>query len=464
MKSKKNRPKVVVVGGGFAGLNVVRSLARAKVDLVLLDRTNHHLFQPLLYQVAAAALSPRDIARPLRDILRRQKNATVLMANVTGFDVANQEVLIGEGETVRYDYLVVAIGARHSYFGKDAWEIHAPGLKTLEDALELRRRVLLEFEGAERLAARHLARGNPEAVNKDLTFVVVGGGPTGVEMAGAIAEISRNTMQRDFRLIRPENTRTVLVEASPRVLLPFPEELSAKAQSQLHTLGVEVRTSTRVTNIEPGKVLLQSTPERGDESSEELASNCVIWAAGNLVSDVLRTLGAERDRSGRVMVRADLSLDGHSKIFVLGDAAHCIGADGEPLAALAPVAMQQGKATAANIRRDLRGDPRKPFSYWDRGTMATIGKVRAVAWFGRLRFGGAFAWLAWSLVHIAFLIGFRTRLVVMLEWLYLYLFGRRDARLIHGWGSGGLESAAKSEKGDLEESNDHSIRSTKGAA
>lgn len=429
------RPRVVIIGGGFAGLNAARSLSGAPVDVLLLDRTNHHLFQPLLYQVAAAALSPRDIARPLRDVLRRQKNATVLMAEVSGFDVEHQEVRLADCETIHYDYLIVAIGARHSYFGRDDWETKAPGLKTLADALELRRRILLEFERAERTASRNARQGKAGSNQPDLTFVVIGGGPTGVEMAGAIAEIAKKTMQRDFRSIHPEATRTLLVEASPRVLLSFPEELSVKAKNQLEALGVEVRTSTRVTELGAGRVRLEQVGEGKSSEPEELEANCVVWAAGNVVSGVLSDLPAERDRGGRVHVAADLALAKERNIFVLGDAAYCLDQNGRPLPALAPVAMQQGKVTAANIRRDLRGEPRKPFSYRDRGSMATIGKARGVAWIGRLRFGGALAWLAWSWVHILFLIGFRTRIVVMLEWIYLYLFSRRDARLIHGWNS-----------------------------
>ncbi len=429
-KLNSQRPRVVIVGGGFAGLKAARELSRAPVDVLLVDRTNHHVFQPLLYQVAAAALSPRDIARPLRDVLRRQRNASVLMAEVVGFDVDQQRVLLSDGDALAYDFLIVAVGARHSYFGNDNWESHAPGLKTIADALELRSRILLEFERAERNATRAALSdqsGPPEA---SLTFVVVGAGPTGVEMAGAIAEIAHRTMRRNFRLIRPEMTRTLLVEAADRVLPPFPEELSVKAQRQLEDLGVEVRCSTRVVEMSDNSVRLVATDATSTED-EKVAASCIIWAAGNEVSSILADLPADRDRSGRVTVAPDLSLPAAPNVFVLGDAAACAGADGKPLPGLAPVATQQGSAAADNIRRDLKGRSRKAFSYWDRGSMATIGKARAVAWMGSLRFGGLLAWLAWSLIHILFLIGFRTRVVVMLEWLYLYLFNRRDARLLH---------------------------------
>lgn len=440
----RRRPRVVIIGGGFAGLNAAKALRRAPVDVVLVDRTNHHVFQPLLYQVATAALSPRDIGRPLRDVLRRQRNATVLMANVVGFDLDRRRVLFEDGDSLGFDRLVVAVGARHSYFGRDDWEPVAPGLKTIADALDLRRRILLEFERAERFAnrARSSAAGDQSA-SPAPTFVVVGAGPTGVEMAGAIAEIAKKTMLRDFRSIRPEDTRVVLVEAAPRVLPPFPEELSANAQRQLEDLGVDVRTGVRVTEIDRSHVDLESS----DGTRETLRTNCVIWAAGNEAPALLRGLPAPFDRNGRVEVQPDLSLAQDPDVFVLGDAAHVLDEDGAPLPGLAPVAMQQGRHVAKVIREDLDGRPRTPFRYVDKGTMATIGKARAVAWIGRLRFGGLFAWLAWSLVHILFLVGFRTRIVVMLEWIFLYVFQRRDARLIHGWtradGSQGVRASSE---------------------
>ena len=421
---------MVIIGGGFAGLNAAKALRRAPVEVVLVDRTNHHVFQPLLYQVATAALSPRDIGRPLRDVLRRQRNATVLMANAVGFDLAARRVLFEDGDSLAFDRLIVAVGARHSYFGNDEWESIAPGLKTLADALDLRRRILLEFERAERFANRVRAGGpDTEFSSPAPTFVVVGAGPTGVEMAGAIAEIAKKTMLRDFRAIRPEDTRVVLVEAASRVLPPFPEELSAKAQRQLEGLGVDVRTGVRVTGIDRTHVVLESS----GGGHESLRTNCVIWAAGNEAPRLLRQLPAERDRNGRVVVEPDLSLAQAPDVFVLGDAAHVEDQNGDPLPGLAPVAMQQGRHVAKVIREDLEGRTRPSFRYVDKGTMATIGKARAVAWIGRLRFGGLFAWLAWSLVHILFLVGFRTRIVVMLEWIFLYVFQRRDARLIHGW-------------------------------
>ena len=444
-----SRPRVVIIGGGFAGLNAAKALRRAPVDVVLVDRTNHHVFQPLLYQVATAALSPRDIGRPLRDVLRRQRNVTVLMANVVGFDLDGRRVLFEDGDSLAFDQLIVAVGARHSYFGRDDWETLAPGLKTIADALDLRRRILLEFERAERFANRARRQPAGSTSSPAPTFVVVGAGPTGVEMAGAIAEIAKKTMLRDFRSIRPEDTRVLLVEAAPRVLPPFPEELSANAQRQLEGLGVDVRTGLRVTEIDTEKVVLESA----DGSQETLRTNCVIWAAGNEAPALLAGLPAERDRNGRVVVEPDLSLARDADVFVLGDCAHVRDEKGEPLPGLAPVAMQQGRHVAKVIREGLAGRPRPEFRYVDKGTMATIGKARAVAWIGRVRFGGVLAWLAWSLVHILFLVGFRTRIVVMLEWIFLYVFQRRDARLIHGWtradpSSGDLTGAPSSLDGD----------------
>lgn len=440
----RRRPRVVIIGGGFAGLNAAKALRRAPVDVVLVDRTNHHVFQPLLYQVATAALSPRDIGRPLRDVLRRQSNASVLMANVVGFDLDQRRVLFEDGDSLGFDRLVVAVGARHSYFGRDEWESVAPGLKTIADALDLRRRILLEFERAERFAKRERPSATDEAASPAPTFVVVGAGPTGVEMAGAIAEIAKKTMLRDFRAIRPEDTRVVLVEAAPRVLPPFPEELSANAERQLEDLGVDVRTGLRVTDIDRSHVEL----EAADGTRETLRTNCVIWAAGNEAPALLRGLPAAFDRNGRVEVQPDLSLAQDPDVFVLGDAAHVRDEEGAPLPGLAPVAMQQGRHVAKVIREDLDGRPRTPFRYVDKGTMATIGKARAVAWIGRLRFGGLFAWLAWSLVHILFLVGFRTRIVVMLEWIFLYVFQRRDARLIHGWTRADGSQGGRTPSGD----------------
>jgi len=432
---KDRRPRVVVIGGGFAGLQAVKGLRRAPVDLVLVDRTNHHLFQPLLYQVAAAGLSPGDIARPLRAIFRRQPNVTVLMAEVVALHPERRTVELHRGERIAYDWLLVAVGARHSYFGHPEWEPQAPGLKTLDDALQIREKVLLSFERAERAAAR----GEPVDPG-DLTFVIVGAGPTGVEMAGAIAEIARETLRRNFRWIDPTSTRVLLVEGEGAVLPPFPPELQASARRQLEELGVEVRLRARVVAIDGDGVRVEildppegDAGERGGEGGEQrIVTHNVVWAAGNTVSGLLADLGGERDRAGRIVVAPDLSLPGRPEVFVTGDAARFVTADGGVLPALAPVAMQQGRHAARGVLADLRGRPRPTFRYRDRGTMATIGKARAVAWIHRLRFGGFPAWLAWSLVHIAFLIGFRNRTAVMLEWIYLYLTGQRGARLLYG--------------------------------
>jgi NADH dehydrogenase len=422
----RNRRRVVVIGGGFAGLHAVKALRRAPVDVVLIDRTNHHLFQPLLYQVAAAGLSPGDIARPLRAIFRRQANVTVLMAEVVAFHPERRAVELHRGERVSYDWLVVAVGARHSYFGRPEWEAQAPGLKTLDDALAIREKILLSFERAERAAAR----GEPVDPG-DLTFVVVGAGPTGVEMAGAIVEIARDTLRRNFRLIEPASTRVFLVEGEDAVLPPFPQELRESARRQLEGLGVQVRVGTRVVAIDQDGVSLRGRDAEDDAEDERIGTRNVVWAAGNTVSGLLGDLGGDRDRAGRIEVERDLSLPGRREVFVAGDAA-LFATDAGPLPGLAPVAMQQGKHAALCVLADLRSRPRPEFRYRDRGTMATIGKARAVAWIHGLRFGGFAAWLAWSLVHVAFLIGFRNRASVMLEWIYLYLTGQRGARLLYG--------------------------------
>ncbi|HVS14261.1 MAG TPA: NAD(P)/FAD-dependent oxidoreductase [Thermoanaerobaculia bacterium] len=423
----RNRRRVVVIGGGFAGLHAVKALRREPVDVLLVDRTNHHLFQPLLYQVATAGLSPGDIARPLRAIFRRQSNVTVLMAEVVAIDVERRVVELHRGERIPYDWLIVAVGARHSYFGHPEWEARAPGLKTLDDALQIREKVLLSFERAERAAARG------ERVDlRDLTFVVVGGGPTGVEMAGAIAEIAHQTLRRNFRLIDPTATRVHLVEGETAVLPTFPAELRASARRQLEELRIDVRLDSLVVGVDEEGVTLEPASQQADGETQRIATRNVVWAAGNQVSPLLAQLPGERDRAGRSTVGEDLSLPQRPEIFVVGDAARFVGEDGAPLPALAPVAMQQGRHAARCVRADLRALPRPPFRYRDRGTMATIGKARAVAWIHRLRFGGLLAWLAWSLVHVTFLIGFRNRVSVMLEWIYLYLTGQRGARLLYG--------------------------------
>jgi NADH dehydrogenase len=410
------KPRVVIIGAGFAGLNLAKALARQPVDLLVIDRTNHHLFQPLLYQVATAGLSPGEIAAPLREILARQANARVVLAEVTGIDTGRRIVTAG-GHDFSYDFLAVATGARHSYFGHPEWETHAPGLKTLGDALDLRRRILGAFERAE-------LTGDPAERDACLRFVVVGGGPTGVEMAGAIAELARFTLDREYRRIRPADARVLLVEAGKRILPAFPEKLSATATRQLERLGVEVRCGQSVTRVDAGGVRL------GDLS---LATRTVVWAAGNEGSPLGRMFGAKLDRAGRVIVAPDLSVPGHPRVFVLGDLAHCADEDGNPLPGVSPVAIQQGRHTASNIRRLLEGGETVPFRYFDKGSMATIGRNAAVASIGSMAFGGVAAWLAWLLVHLVFLIGFRNRAAVLLRWIHAYFTYRKGARIIGEW-------------------------------
>jgi NADH dehydrogenase len=408
------KPRVVIVGGGFGGITAAAAVARFPVSVTLIDRKNHHTFQPLLYQVATAGLSPGEIAAPIRGVLSRYKNVAVLMGEVRGFDLANRRVKLDDFD-IEYDYLIVAAGASHSYFGHDEWASLAPGLKTVEDALEIRRRVLLAFELAERQA---IATGAHDPLN----FVVVGGGPTGVELAGTVAEVARRTLAMDFRAIDPRRTRVVLVEGMPRVLPAFPEELSRSAREQLEKLGVEVRPSTHVTSVEPGLVRMGDTV---------LPSVVTLWAAGVAASPLGKLLG-KTDKAGRVLVEPDLSVAGHPNVFVIGDLASLAGPDGKPLPGLAPVAMQQGRAVAQSIGRDLRGLPRTPFRYKDRGTLATIGRAAAVADFGRIKVTGFLAWMLWLFVHILFLIGFRNRVLVMTEWAWSYLTYERAARLITG--------------------------------
>ena len=407
-------PRVVIVGGGFGGLTAAASLARLPVAVTLIDRKNHHTFQPLLYQVATAGLSPGEIAAPIRSVLSRYKNVAVVMGEVCGFDLGNRRVKLGDFD-VEYDYLVVAAGASHSYFGHDEWAPIAPGLKTVEDALEIRRRVLLAFELAERQA---IATGAHDPLN----FVIVGGGPTGVELAGTLAEVARRTLAKDFRAIDPTMARVVLVEGLPRVLPTYPEDLSRSAHQQLERLGVEVRTSTRVTSVEPGRLRLGDTV---------LPSAVTLWAAGVAASPLGRMLGTT-DKAGRVLVEPDLSLPGHPHVFVIGDLASLAGPDGKPLPGLAPVAMQQGRAVAHNVECDMGGLPRSAFHYKDRGTLATIGRAAAVADFGRIKMTGFVAWIVWLFVHVMFLIGFRNRVLVMIEWAWSYLTYERAARLITG--------------------------------
>jgi NADH dehydrogenase len=410
------RPHVVIVGGGFAGLAAARGLARAPVDVTLVDRKNHHVFQPLLYQVATAGLSPAEIASPIRHILRRQQNTRVLLGDVTAVDPTARRVRL-ESSEVAYDYLILAAGVSHSYFGHAAWEAHAPGLKTIEDALEIRRRALYAFEQAER-------EDDAEARRQWLTFVVIGGGPTGVEMAGAFAEIARHSLVHEFRRIDPRGARIVLIEAGTRILPGYPEELSRKAQLQLEALGVQVWTGSPVTGLDAASVQV---------GADRLAARTVVWAAGVEGSPLARSLGVELDRAGRVRVQADLSVPGHPNVFVIGDLA-CVQEDGRSVPGVAPAAIQMGRHAAANVARAVRGEPLAPFRYRDKGSLATIGRRRAVAIIGALRLSGFVAWLAWLGIHIFFLIGFRNRLVVMLTWAWAYVTYDRSARLILGQG------------------------------
>ncbi|HWN89881.1 MAG TPA: NAD(P)/FAD-dependent oxidoreductase, partial [Verrucomicrobiae bacterium] len=405
-------PHVVIVGGGFGGLHAARALAGRPVRVTLLDRRNHHLFQPLLYQVATAALNPADIATPLRSILRRATNVTVLLANVETVDLAARRLDLDRGH-MSYDALILAAGASHSYFGHGEWETLAPGLKTLEDALEIRRRVLLAFEAAER-------EEDGAEQGALLSFVVIGGGPTGVELAGALAEISRETIARDFRLIDPTKARIILVEGGPRVLSAFPETLSQRAEGALQKIGVEVRTHAVVTRITPDAVWI---------GGEQIRARTVLWAAGVAATPLARSLGVPLDRSGRVLVAPDLSIPGHPEAFAIGDMC-ALTQEGRPLPGLAPVAIQEGRATAANVLRRLSGLPTQAFRYRDKGTMATIGRAAAVAVVGPVKLSGLIAWLAWLFVHIMFLIGFRNRFLVLFEWAWAYVTWHRGARLI----------------------------------
>ena len=407
-------PRVVIVGGGFGGLNAARALRRAPVEVVLLDRRNHHLFQPLLYQVATAGLSAVDVARPIRSVLRRSRNTTVLLGEVAAIEAGERRVLLKDGERVPYDFLILAAGLEPSYFGHDAWRAHAAGLKTLSDALEMRRRILFAFEAAER---------EPDAARRRawLSFVVVGGGPTGVELAGAVREIAARTMARDFRRFDPTTTRVVLVEGAERVLAAFPEGLSRRARALLERRGIEVRTGVLVTGVDEDGVSL---------GAERLEARTVLWAAGVRAVPLTATLSAPLTRDGRVLVEPDLSVPGRPEIQVIGDLAALRDASGEWVPGMAPAAIQEGRHAAANVRRALRGEPAAAFRYRDKGTLATIGRSAAVARIGRFETGGFFAWVLWLAVHIAWLIGFRNRLVVLIDWAWSYFTYQRGARVV----------------------------------
>jgi NADH dehydrogenase len=416
-------PHVVIVGGGFGGLYAAKSLKRVAVRVTLIDRRNFHLFQPLLYQVATGGLSPANIAAPLRAVLKRQTNARVLMGEVVDIDVAGRRVRLSD-EELSYDTLIVATGARHHYFGHPEWEQWAPGLKTVEDATEIRRRVLLAFEAAER-------ETDPARRRALLTFVVVGAGPTGVELAGTIAELARHTLRRDFRSIDPASAVILLLEGTDRVLPPYPPKLSAKAALALARLGVQVRTNALVTDIHPERVTVRS-----GEQTEIVPCHTVLWAAGVQASPLgtllARATGAALDRAGRIAVQPDLTLPGHPEIFVIGDMATFTDPTGKPLPGVAPVAMQQGQYVARLIEARLRGQTLPPFRYHDYGSMATIGRNVAVADFGWLRISGYFAWLAWLFIHVLKLIEFDNRVLVLFQWAWNYVTRNRSARLITG--------------------------------
>lgn len=417
--SSREKPQVVVVGGGFAGMTVVASLASAPANVTLVDRRNHHLFQPLLYEVATAALSPAQIAVPLRHVFRRQRNATVVLGEVTAVDLESQRIRV-DNDTIAYDYLVLATGSTHHYFGNDAWAEHAPGLKSVEDALVIRRRFLLTFERADR-------SHDPEERRRLMTTVIVGGGPTGIELAGTMSEVAKRVLQGEFRSLDPSSLKIVLAEGADRLLPALAPELSERAKSDLEKLGVDVRIQTLVTEIDERGVSL--------ENGERIPSANAVWAAGVCGAPVERGLNTFMRRDRRLQVEPDLSLRGHSNVFTIGDLAY-VESNGKAVPGLAPAALQMGKYVGKTLSREIgRGtsvESRTVFKYWDKGTLATIGRGKAVADVGRFKFGGVVAWLLWVFVHIAFLVGFRSRVMVLFEWAYAYITFRRGARLITG--------------------------------
>ncbi len=409
------RPKIVIVGGGFGGLAAAKALKRIDADVTLIDRTNYHLFQPMLYQVATASLAPSDITAPIRYVLRRQKNVTVLLAEVTAIDVTRHLVRIDvPSREIPYDFLIVATGTRHSYFGHPEWERVAPGLKGIEDADEVRRRFLLAFENAEKATGK----AEQEAF---MTFVVVGGGPTGVELSGALPPIATKALYPDFRRIDTRNTRVILLEGGPRILPSFPPELSKVAETSLNEIGVEIRTSSIVTRVDADGVSI---------GEERIDARTVFWAAGNEASPLGRMLGVPVDGSGKVIVRDDLSIPGHQEVFVVGDLAHVVREDGRPVPGVCPAANQEGATAAKNIIHILRRQPTRPFRYFNKGDLAVIGRSRAIADFGKLRLSGLIAWILWLFVHIMYLVGFRNRVIVFIEWAYNYFTYQRGVRVI----------------------------------
>jgi len=416
-----NRKRLIIIGGGFAGVNVIRKLKHSNVDITLIDKRNHHLFQPLLYQAATATLSARDICIAFREMFAKQKNTTVIMGEAVTVNKEEKYVVLGNGDKLSYDYLIVAIGSKHSYFGNDRWESLAPGIKTISDALNIREHILMAFEKAERL-------DSISETYKYLTFVIVGGGPTGVEFAGSIAELINKTMKRNFRRIRTEEARVILIEGLDRILPPFPPKLSARTKKDLEKLGVTVLNNKIVTDITPEGVQI------GDTFIE---AKTVIWAAGNAIPPFAKTLGVAQDKQGRVLVQNDLSIEGHPEIFVLGDAAHFECPKGKILPGVATVALQQGRFIGKLLRKELKHEhiPKhrsSKFKYFDKGSLATIGSGKAVGYFRGIQFTGLIAWIIWAIVHIAYLIGFRNRISVMLEWFIHHVTGTRASRIIHG--------------------------------
>lgn len=446
--SAPKTPKVVIIGGGFGGLLAAKALGGEPVEVTLIDVKNHHVFQPLLYQVATAVLSPGEIAQPLRRILHKFRNVEVILGEVVGFDKDKQTVTLGNGSEIPYDYLIVAAGARHSYFGHNEWEQFAPGLKTLEDAVEIRRRVLLAFELAEREA--YLT-----GEQRQLKFVVVGGGPTGVELAGAIADIARQALAKDFKAIDTRRAGVILFEGSDKILGTFGTDLSQSAKEQLESLGVQVRLNSFARAVEAGRIQI---------GNEWIDCDVILWATGVAASPLGKALSVTTDKAGRIEVESDLSLPGCNNIFVIGDMASIKQANGQPVPGVSPAAMQMGRSAAANILRDIKGKPREKFVYWDKGSMATVGKRRAIVESGRLKLSGFIAWLAWLFLHIFYLIGFRNRLAVMADWFWAYLTRERSARLITGDAEEMREAehliAARPAKGELPAGGDTVARTT----